>query len=84
MVTNASVSTSILNKLHNAIFTHQVRELQAAGKIRVGWIHEERNLAYLLMKNNMAGNTRHFIVGIIFHNKVVKYKDDKNDDGTVG
>ena len=36
VVTNASVPTSMLNKQHNEICYHQVRESQVAGKICVG------------------------------------------------
>jgi len=36
VVTNSSVPTSVLNKRHNAICYHRVREAQAAGVIRVG------------------------------------------------
>ncbi len=36
VVTNSSVSTSVLNKRHNAICYHRVREAQDAGVIRVG------------------------------------------------
>ena len=55
-----------------------------AGQIFVGWVPEESNLAYLLTKITMAGNARHSIVEIIFHNKAVKWKVVKNDDGRVG
>ena len=36
VVTNSSVPTSVLNKRHNAICYHRVREAQAAGIIQVG------------------------------------------------
>ena len=36
VVTNSSVPNPILNKRHNAICYHIVRESQAAGKISVG------------------------------------------------
>jgi len=86
VVTNANLPTSMLNKRHNAICYHRVRESQAAGRIRVGWIPGERNLADLLTKTTMAGNARHSIVEVIFHNKAAKWKekDYKNDDGRIG
>ena len=84
MVTNASVPDSMLNKRHNVICYHRVREEQAAGKIHVIWVPGERNLADLLTRTTMAGNARHSIVEMIFHNKAVKWKDDNNDDGRVG
>ena len=45
VVTNSSVPSSVLNKRHNAICYHRVREAQAAGTIMVGWISGEYNLA---------------------------------------
>ena len=38
VVTNSSVPTSVLNKRHNAICYHRVREAQAEDVIRIGWI----------------------------------------------
>ena len=84
VVTNASVPTSMLNKRHNAICYHQVRESQASGQIRVGWVPGERNPVDLLTKTTMDGNVRDSIVEIIFNNKAFKWKDDNNDDGIVG
>ena len=84
LVTNASMPTSMLNNHHNAMCYHQVRESQAAGKICVRWVPGERKFAELLTKSTVAGNVMHSIVEIIFHNKAVKCKDDKNDDGRVG
>ena len=48
VVTNASVPTSMLNKLQNEICYHQVSESQVYGKIHVGWVPGERNLEDLL------------------------------------
>ena len=59
VVNNASVPTSILNKRHNAIFYHRVRDSQAAGNIRVGWVPGERNLAEFLKQTTTDGNDRH-------------------------
>ena len=38
VVKNSSVPSSALNKRHNAIRYHKVREAQATGTIRVVWI----------------------------------------------
>ena len=38
VVKNSSIPTSALNNRNNAICYHRVREAQAAGIIRVGWI----------------------------------------------
>ena len=69
VTTNSSVPTSVLNKRHNAICYHRVREAQAAGTIRVGWIPGEHNLADLFTKTTMAGNTRHGLVVNIFNDE---------------
>ena len=68
VVTNSSVPSSVLNKRHNAICYHKVRESQAAGAIRVGWIDGKFNLADLFTKTTMAGNARNTLVENIFHN----------------
>lgn len=69
VVTNASVPTSVLNKRHNAICYHRVREAQAAGIINVLWIKGTSNLADLLTKTTLAGNVKNDIVESIFSNK---------------
>ena len=68
VATNSSVPTSVLNKRHNAICYHSVREAQAAGILRVGWIPGEHNLADLFTKTSMAGNVKHYLVQSIFDN----------------
>ena len=69
VVNNSSIPTSALNKMHNAICYHRVREAQDAGILRVGWIPGEFNLSYLFTKTTMPGNTRHNLVDSIFSNK---------------
>eukprot|EP00557_Chaetoceros_sp_GSL56_P014199 CAMPEP_0176484462 /NCGR_PEP_ID=MMETSP0200_2-20121128/4466_1 /TAXON_ID=947934 /ORGANISM="Chaetoceros sp., Strain GSL56" /LENGTH=360 /DNA_ID=CAMNT_0017880935 /DNA_START=761 /DNA_END=1843 /DNA_ORIENTATION=- len=69
VVTNTSVPSSVLNKRHNAICYHRVREAQAAGIIRVGWIPGTENLADLLTKTTIAGNVKNDIVQSIFCNQ---------------
>ena len=69
VVKKSSVLASALNKRHNAICYHRVREYQAAGTLRVGWVPGEYNLAYLLTKTTMAGNTRHGMLESILYNK---------------
>ena len=54
VVTNSSVPTSVLNKRHNAICYHRVREAQAAGIIQVGWIEGEKNVADLFTKTTLS------------------------------
>jgi len=76
VVTNSSVPASVLNKRHNAICYHRVREAQAAGTIRVGWIKGEFNLADLFTKTTMPGNLRHGLVMNIFNNDVAPLVDE--------
>ena len=59
----------VLNNIHNALCYNRVREAQDSGTVRVGWIPGEHNLAYLLKKTKMIGNTRHGMVDIILYNK---------------
>ena len=70
VVNNSSIPTSALNKMHNAIFYHRVREAQAEVIIRVGWIPVEFNLADLFTNTTIPGNTRHNLVDSIFINKI--------------
>ena len=42
--------TSLLNKKHNAICYHKVRECVASGWLRVGWVKSQENLADLFTK----------------------------------
>ena len=69
VVTNATVPASVLNKRHNAICYHRVREAQAAGIIYVSWIPGQENLADLFTKTTMSGNVRNDMVESIFCNK---------------
>ena len=69
VVTNSSVPSSVLNKRHNAICYHRVREAQAAGTIMVGWISGEYNLADLFTKTTMTGELKHRLVHNIFNNE---------------
>ena len=62
VVKNSSIPTSVLNKRHNTIFYHRVREAQATGTLRVGLIPGEFKLADLFTKKTMPGNTRHNLV----------------------
>ena len=57
-MTNSSVPTSVLNKRHNAICYHRVREAQAAGIIRVGWIEGKRNVADLFTKTTISNESK--------------------------
>lgn len=82
VVLNSSVPASALNKRHNAICYHRVREAQAAGTIRVGWIEGKFNLADLFTKTTIASNVRHGIVEGIFHNEATPIKVTEVDSDT--
>ena len=64
-----------MNKRHDAICYHKVREAQAAGILRVGRIPGEFNLADLFTKTTMTGNTRHNLVDSIFYNTASPISD---------
>jgi len=68
VVTNSSVPTSVLNKRHNAICYHRVREAQAAGVIRVGWIEGEKNVADLFTKTTLSNESKREFIQFIFDN----------------
>ena len=70
VVTNSSIPTSVLNKRHNAICYHRVREAQAAGVIRVGWIEGKYNVADLFTKTTLSNEAKRTFVQYIFNNQV--------------
>ena len=55
-----------LNKRCNAICYHRVREAQAAGMIRVGWIEGEKNVADLFTKTTLSNESKRKFVQLIF------------------
>ena len=69
VVTNASVPFSVLNKKNNSICYHRVREAQAAGIIRVGWIKGEYNKSNLATKTTLRTKRRYDLASSIFINK---------------
>ena len=50
VVTNSSLPESTLNKKHNAICYHRVREASAAGWVRIAWVQSDYNIADLFTK----------------------------------
>lgn len=74
VVTNSTVPTSMLNKRHNSICYHRVREAQASRTLRVAWIKGEYNQADLATKTTIGTGPRHEICDAIFHNNAVKVK----------
>ena len=79
VVTNASVPTSILNKKHNSICYHRVREAQAAGTLRVGWIEGEYNKADLATKTTLSTSRRYALTASIFDNDCTIVEKKKID-----
>ena len=68
VVKTPSIPTSALNKRHNSICYHRIREAQAASILWVGWIQGEFNLEDLFTKTTMHGNKRNNLVDSIFSN----------------
>ena len=78
MVTNSSVPASVLNKRHNDICYHRVREAQAAQIIRVAWIPGYMDVSDLLTKTTMSANKKnHFVQEIFTNNSTVVNRDDE-------
>ena len=69
VVSNSSRIESILNKKHNSICYHRVRESQAAGTIHVSWIEGEYNKADLGTKTTLSTVRRYNLINSIFDNK---------------
>ena len=63
---NASIPTSTLNKKHNSICYHKVREAQASLTLRVTWISGEYNQADLLTKTTLPTDRKNDICHEIF------------------
>ena len=74
VVTNSTIPASVLNKRHNAICYHRVREAQASMTIRTAWIPGDMNLADLLTKTTMAANKKNGFVQNIFTNNAIVLK----------
>jgi hypothetical protein len=68
VVTNSSIPSSVLNKKHNSICYHKVREAQAAGTIRVGWIQGEYNKSDIATKTTLSTSRRYGLSSSIFDN----------------
>lgn len=74
---NASVPTSTLTKKHNSICYHRVREAQASGAQRVGWINGEYNQADLLTKTTLSTEVKSGICHEIYgwrHKDIYEWK----------
>ena len=63
---NASIPSSVLSKKHNSICYHKVREAEASGAQRVGWISGNYNQADILTKTTLSTLVKNDICHEIF------------------
>ena len=72
-----------MNKRHNAICYHRVREAQAAQIIRVAWIPGDLNLSDVLTKTTMPANKKNRFVEQVFTNKatIIGNSNTKEEEG---
>ena len=66
MTKNASIPSSVLSKKHNSICYHKVREMEASGAQRVGWISGDYNQADILTKTTLSTLVKNDICHEIF------------------
>ncbi len=66
VITNAMVPTSTLEKKHNSIAYHRVREAVAAGVLPIAKVHTSENLAALLTKPLPATQLKSLIHKILW------------------
>ena len=78
VVTNSSIPTSMLNKKHNSICYHKVRESQAGRTIRIGWILGEYNEVDLLTKTTLSTKRRYDLSNSIFDNKCLVIEKERS------
>ena len=82
VVTNVSIPSSVLNKKHNSICYHRVREAHKAGTIRVGWISGQYNKAKISTKKTICTKRRYEIPISIYNDKVYTITNNYyGDDG---
>ena len=66
VVTNSTVPSSTLQKKHNSICYHYVREAVAAKCLRIAYVPSDQNLADVLTKPLGASKLRNFIQRILY------------------
>ena len=66
VVTKSAIPTSMLNKNHNSICYHRVREAQAAGTIRIAWIDSDYNQYDIFTKTSITIEKHYGIARKIF------------------
>ena len=77
VVTNASIPESVLSKKHTSICYHRVREAQAAGTQRVGWIQGEYNKADIATKTTLDTGRRYNLVNSIFESTCTVIEEEE-------
>ena len=70
VVTNVSITSSVLNKKHNSIYYQRVPEAHTDGSIRVGWISGEYNKADIGTKTTIPTKRQYELLNSIFNEKV--------------
>ncbi len=66
VVTNSTVPSSTLQKKHNSICYHYVREAVAAKCLQIAYVPSDQNLADVLTKPLGASKLRNFIQRILY------------------
>lgn len=66
VVTNSTIPDSTLQKKHNSICYHYVREAVAAGCIRIAHVPSDENLADMLTKPMGATKLKAFVQRILY------------------
>ena len=72
MTKNVTLTQSVMNNSHNAIFYHRVHGAQSIEIIRVGWIQGEYNQSYLVNNITLSTKRSHVLVNTTMWNYAVK------------
>ena len=70
VITNVSIPSSVLNKKHNSIFYHRVREAHTAGTIIFEWVSGEYNKYDIGTKTTIPTKRQYDLLNSIFNEKV--------------
>ena len=79
VVTNVSITSSILNKNHNSIWYHRVREAHTAGTIRVGRISGEYNKSDIGKKTTIPTKRQYELLNSIFMRTFIQLQRNPMD-----
>ena len=83
-VTNLSIPSYVLNKKHNSIFYHRLREAHTAGTIRVECISGEYNKAGVCTNTTIPTKRGYELLNSIFNERfsTIKKKSHEYDGET--